>query len=412
MKKKVKRIKSKKKVIKTKKVVAKKPAAKKRTAKKLKRKGRGPARIRINVNTTKGVQPVRMKVVGVGGGGGNVIDRMWEIVRGVEFIAINTDIQDLDKIGVRKSLHIGKVLTKGMGAGMNPELGKMAAEENRAEIMDALKDADLIFLASCFGGGTGSGATHVVADIARELGALTIAVVTKPFAFEGSQRMKIAEEGLARLKDKVDALLVIPNDRIFGIIDSDTPMLKAFEKVDEILKSSVHGITEAISTAGIVNVDFADLRAIVAGAGPAVIGVGVASGKDRAAKATNDAVNSPLLETSIAGAKGIIFCVAANRDLKMSEVDEVAKIITQNLDPGAKIIFGAYNDRKLRPGQLKVIVIAAGFNGIPMAERGALGLFEPKEVKTEAEEEKSKAKKEESADTWEIPAFLRKKNKK
>ncbi len=370
---------------------------------------------------------VRMKVVGVGGAGGNVLMRMEEGIRGVDFVAINTDIQDLDKSNIKNKIHIGKILTKGMGAGMNPELGRLAAEENRAEIIDALKDSDIIFLTAGFGGGTGSGGMHVVAEAAKELGALTIAVVTKPFAFEGAQRMRIAEEAIGKLRDKVDAFLVIPNDRIFSIIDNETSILKAFEKIDEILKSAVQGITEVISSAGIVNVDFADLRAVVSGAGTAIIGVGTATGKDRAVKATNEAINSPLLENSIHGARGVIFCIAGNRDLRLTEIDEAAKIITANVDPSAKIIFGAYNDRKLRRGQLKVTLVAAGFNGIPLkSDMDTMNLFsmhdrkntevskselnpekpsKPTGLNTKDSIKETKVTEEE----WDIPAFLRKK---
>lgn len=372
---------------------------------------------------------VRMKVLGIGGGGGNAIMRM-DGIRGVEFVAINTDVQDLEKSDIRKKIHIGKLLTRGMGAGMNPELGKLAAEENRAEILEAVNDADMVFLTAGFGGGTGSGATHVIADIAREKGVLTIAIVTKPFTFEGQARMKIAEDALAKLRDRVDALLVIPNDRIFNIIDEETSIIKSFEKIDDILKSAVQGITEVISSAGLINVDFADLKTVISGAGNAVIGVGISTGKDRAVKATTEAINSPLLENSIGGARGVIFCVVANKDLRMSEVDQAAKIITANVDPTAKIIFGAYNDRKLKPGQLKVIVVAAGFGGMPLkTEESSFSLFpvdnklgEAEDLKTDIkkghEDGKSpkssyKDKKEESKeeDMWDIPAFLRKKKK-
>ena len=385
---------------------------------------------------------IRMKVLGIGGGGGNAIMRM-EGIRGVDFVAINTDIQDLEKSDVKRKIHIGKMLTRGMGAGMNPELGKLAAEENREEIAEALKDTDMAFLTAGFGGGTGSGATHVIADVAREAGVLTVAIVTKPFTFEGQARQKIAEEAISKLKDKVDALLIIPNDRIFNIIDAETSIIKSFERIDDILKSAVQGITEIISSAGLVNVDFADLKTVISGAGNAVIGVGVSSGKGRAVKATTEAINSPLLESSISGARGVIFCVVANRDLRMSEIDEAAKIITSNVDTGAKIIFGAYNDRKLKPGQLKVIVVAAGFSGIPIkGENELLNLFpvenkphnkqvsdsdkryssERKEDKHDKSHkqppktdikagEKSESTHSESDDIWDIPAFLRKRKR-
>ncbi|OIO49207.1 MAG: cell division protein FtsZ [Parcubacteria group bacterium CG1_02_42_13] len=374
---------------------------------------------------------VRIKVVGVGGAGGNIITRMGrDFVRGVEFIAINTDAQDLDHCDAKYKIHIGRMATRGMGAGMNPDLGRQAAEENQADISEALKDSDMIFLTAGFGGGTGSGATPVVADIARETGALIVAVVTKPFTFEGSQRMRIAEEGILRLKDKVDAMLVIPNDRIFSVIDNETPILKAFEKIDDILKSAVSGVAEVIASAGLVNVDFADVRAIMVDSGTAVVGVGISEGKERSIKAATQAVNSPLLETSIDGAKGVLFCISGGRDLKMVEISEIAKIITENIDPGAKIIFGAYNDRKLKAGQLKVILIATGFNGLSIKRDDSLSLFSggdhPKQivgmnegridVKTDVSTtEKPKkvipenTKKDD--DVWDIPTFLRKRKK-
>lgn len=371
---------------------------------------------------------IKIKVVGIGGAGGNVITRMGnDFVRGVEFIAINTDAQDLDHCEAKNRIHIGRLATRGMGAGMNPDLGRQAAEENQADITEALKDADMIFLAAGFGGGTGTGATPVVADIARDTGALTVAIITKPFTFEGSQRMRIAEEGILRLKDKVDTMLVIPNDRIFSVIDNSTPILKAFEKIDDILKSAVSGVTEVITSAGLVNVDFADIRAVMVDSGTAVVGVGVAEGKERSIKAAAQAVSSPLLETSIDGAKGVLFCIAGGRDLKMVEVSEIAKIITENVDPGAKIIFGAYHDRKLRAGQIKVTLVATGFNGLSLKKDDSLGLFSSGEKSSRASfkseetqieskmEEKSKKSIPEAAkkgeDVWDIPTFLRKKKK-
>ncbi len=385
---------------------------------------------------------VRIKVVGVGGGGGNAVTRMsHNFTRGVEFVAINTDLQDLEYCDARKKIHIGRLVTRGMGAGMNPDLGRQAAEENRAEIADAVKDADLVFLTAGFGGGTGTGALPVVADIIREeTNALSVAVITKPFTFEGSQRMRIAEDGLGRLRDRVDALITIPNDRIFSIIDNDTPVLKAFEKIDEILKSAVQGVAEIIASAGLVNVDFADVRAIVQNAGTAIIGVGISSGPDRAVKAMSQAVNSPLLEHSIEGAKGILFGIAGGRDLKMSEINEAAKIINENVDSSAKIIFGAYNDHKLKAGKIKVILIATGFNGISALHRetDSMNLFgatspgsranssiddkgEEKASKktdtTVVEDKDAKIKKvfdkddKKDDDIWDIPAFLRKRKR-
>lgn len=384
---------------------------------------------------------VRIKVVGIGGGGGNAVTRMsHNFTRGVEFIAINTDIQDLENCEARKKIHIGRLATRGMGAGMNPELGRQSAEENRAEIADALKDADLVFLTAGFGGGSGTGALPVVADIIREeTDALSIAVITKPFSFEGAQRMRIAEDGLARVKDRVDALITIPNDRIFSIIDNDTPVIKAFEKIDEILKSAVQGVSEIIASAGLVNVDFADVRAIVQNAGTAIIGVGISSGPDRAIKAMSQAVNSPLLEHSIEGARGILFGISGGKDLRMSEINDAAKIVNENVDSGAKIIFGAYHDRKLKAGKIKIILVATGFNGMGAlhTDSDSMNLFAPatvnktvplidndeKDVSPKTTEESldddkdAKIKKifnnddKQGDDVWDIPAFLRKRKR-
>lgn len=375
---------------------------------------------------------VKIKVVGIGGAGGNVITRMGrDSMRGVEFIVVNTDAQDLEYSEAKQKIHIGRVITKGMGAGMNPDMGRQAAEESQANIAEALQGADMIFLAAGFGGGTGTGATPVVADIARETGALVVAIITKPFTFEGSQRIRIAEEGIIRLKDKVDTMIVIPNDRVFSVIDNETPILKAFEKIDDILKSAVSGITEVIASAGLVNVDFADVKAIMGDSGTAVVGVGISEGKERSIKAATQAVNSPLLETSIDGAKGVLFCIAGGRDLKMVEVSEIAKIITENVDPGAKIIFGSYSDRKLKAGQVKVTLVATGFNGLSVKRENNLSLFIGKDVREASETKREEPKldfnkevdnpgpvkkidaesKKKDDDVWDIPTFLRKKKR-
>jgi cell division protein FtsZ len=305
-----------------------------------------------------------VKVIGIGGGGGNAVARMArDFTRGVDFIAINTDHQDLDECDVKTKLYIGKSLTRGLGTGMNPELGKQAAEENRAEISEAVKGADLVFLAAGLGGGTGSGATPIIAEAAKQAGALTIAVVTKPFTFEGSQRERIANEALVKLREKVDAIIVVPNDRIFTVISKDTPIIKAFEAIDEILRNALKGLVEIIAMPGIINVDFADVKNIMQDAGIAIVGVGKASGADRAVKAVNAALHSPLLETSPEGAKAVLLGITGSRDLKMTEVNDAAKIVAQTADPGARIIFGAYYDRTMKPGELKITIVAAGFNG-------------------------------------------------
>ncbi len=305
-----------------------------------------------------------VKVIGIGGGGGNAVARMAkDFYRGVDFIAINTDHQDLDHCEVKTKLYIGKGLTKGLGTGMNPDLGRQAAEENRSEISEAVQGADLVFLSAGMGGGTGTGATPVIAEAAKQAGALTIAVVTKPFAFEGSQRERLAAEGLMKLKDKVDALIVVPNDRIFTVISKDTPIVKAFEAIDDILRKALKGLVEMIAMPGIINVDFADVKNVIQDAGVAIVGVGTATGADRAVKAVTAALHSPLLETSPDGAKAVLLGISGGKDLKMTEVNDAAKIVSQTADPGARIIFGAYYDRNLPAGQLKVTVIAAGFNG-------------------------------------------------
>lgn len=307
----------------------------------------------------------KIKVIGIGGAGCNAVSRMFDALpRGVDLVAVNTDLQDLNYSKAKKRIQIGKSVTRGLGTGMNPDLGKQSAEESRTEIADAISGADMIFITAGFGGGSGTGAAPIVAEIARELGVMTVAIVTKPFNFEGAKRMQIAEEGLSRIKDRVDTLITIPNDRIFSMIDKNTPLIKAFETIDEILKNSVLGITELITIPGTINIDFADVKTIVSDGGSAMIGIGIASGPDRSVAAANMALNSPLLDISIDGAKGILFSVASNRDLKMNEVNEIAKMIAENVDPSAKIIFGTHHDRKLKKGQIKVTLVATGFNGI------------------------------------------------
>ncbi|MFZ5982525.1 MAG: cell division protein FtsZ [Patescibacteria group bacterium] len=305
----------------------------------------------------------RIKVVGVGGSGGKAISRMIEAkLRGVEFVAINTDAQDLHHNKASEKVHIGKNLTKGLGAGMNPEIGRQAAEENRDEIQDVLKGADMVFVTCGLGGGTGTGAAPIVAETAKELGALTVAVVTKPFTFEGIQRKTIADEGLENLKDRVDALITIPNDKLLQIIDKKTTLINSFKIVDDVLRQGVQGISDLITKPGIVNVDFADVRAIMANSGSALMGIGVASGEERAADAAKAAINSPLLELSIDGAKGVLFNVCGSTDLTMLEINEAANIITESIDPNAKVIFGAVIDEAVKKGEIQITVVATGFD--------------------------------------------------
>lgn len=304
----------------------------------------------------------KIKVVGVGGGGGNAISRMFTSkIKGVEFIAINTDAQDLHHALAQKKLHVGKSVTRGLGAGMDPNLGRAAAEENREEIQEVLRGADLVFITCGLGGGTGTGVSPVVAEIAKETGALTIGVVTRPFSFEGVIRSKLADDGYAQLKDKVDALITIPNDRILNIIDRNTSMFHAFEKIDEILRQAVQGIAELVTMPGVINVDFADIKAILKDAGSALMGIGYATGENRAVEAAKMAVNSPLLDISIEGAKGVLFCISGGADLSMHEINEAAKVITDAIDKDAKVIFGAIHDNRLKKGEVKITVIATGF---------------------------------------------------
>ncbi len=313
----------------------------------------------------------RIRVVGVGGSGGNAINHMVESkVRGVDFITINTDAQDLHQSLGKKKIHVGKNLTRGLGAGMNPELGKRAAEETKEEIQQALKGSDMVFVACGMGGGTGTGAAPVVANVARELGALTVAVVTKPFLFEGQQRMKIAEQGLDELRKEVDALIVIPNDRLLATVEKNTTLKAAFAMCDDVLKEAVEGISDLITNPGIINVDFADIRAVMQNAGSALMGIGTASGENRAQAAAKAAVSSPLLELSINGARGVLFAIAGGDDLGMVEVHEAAKIITESVDPNAKIIFGAVRDDKLKKDDVRVTVIATGFPAAGLGSRG------------------------------------------
>lgn len=307
----------------------------------------------------------RIRVVGVGGSGNNAINHMINSkVKGVEFIAINTDAQDLHRSLARKKIHIGKNLTRGLGAGMNPELGRRAAEETRQEIQEALQGSDMVFVTCGMGGGTGTGASAVVARIAKELGALTVAVVTKPFSFEGAQRKDIAEKGLSELKKEVDAFLVIPNDKLLSVVDAQATARNAFAMCDEILRQAVEGVSDIITTPGEINTDFNDIKAIMEGAGPALMGIGVADGDNRAREAAALAVNSPLLDVSINGAKGILFVVAGSDDLGILEVQEAAKVVSESVDKGAKVIFGIMRDEKLKKGQIRIIVIATGFPDI------------------------------------------------
>jgi cell division protein FtsZ len=303
-----------------------------------------------------------IKVVGIGGGGVNAVNRMIEVgLKGVEFIAINTDAQALLMSDADVKLDIGRELTRGLGAGANPEVGRQAAEEHRDEIEEVLKGADMVFITAGKGGGTGTGGAPIVAEIAKSLGALTIGVVTRPFGFEGRQRALKAEQGIANLKDKVDTLIVIPNDRLLDVGDQTTSVLEAFRMADEVLLQGVQGITDLITTPGLINLDFADVRAVMTDAGSSLMGIGQARGEGRAADAAKSAISSPLLEASIDGARGVLLNIAGGSDLGLLEVNEAANIISKAAHPDANIIFGAVVDDTLGD-EVRVTVIAAGFD--------------------------------------------------
>ena len=304
----------------------------------------------------------RIRVVGVGGSGNNAINHMIASkVRGVEFVAINSDAQDLHRSLAKRKIHIGKNLTRGLGTGMNPELGKRAAEETRQQIQETLQGSDMVFITCGMGGGTGTGAAPIVAKIAKEIGALVIAIVTKPFGFEGAQRKDIAEHGLSELKKEVDAFIVIPNDKLLATVEQTLSLKQAFVLCDEVLREAVEGVSDIIRTPGDINTDFNDIKAVMEGAGPTLMGIGIAEGDDRAKEAAKRAVNSPLLDISISGAKGILWVVAHSDDLGIMEVHEASKIISESVDKGAKIIWGVMKDEKLKKGQIRIIVIATGF---------------------------------------------------
>lgn len=308
-----------------------------------------------------------IKVVGVGGSGGSALNRMVAAkIRGVDFMAVNTDVQALHHSLATKKIHIGQEVTRGLGAGMDPAIGEQAAEESADEIRAALQGADMVFITCGLGGGTGTGAGPKVAEIAREMGALTVAVVTRPFSFEGLERKNIADSGYARMAEAVDTIITIPNDRILQITDRKTSLLDAFEIADDVLRQGVQGISELITVPGLINVDFADVRAIMLNRGSALMGIGHGHGENRAADAAKAAIASPLLEVSIDGAKGILFTITGGSNLGMYEVSEAAKVITHSADPHAKVIFGAIIDEALKD-EVKVTVVATGFETRPAA---------------------------------------------
>ena len=305
----------------------------------------------------------KIKVIGVGGGGGNAVNRMVasDLV-GVEFWSVNTDAQALAQSTAQKYLQIGQKLTRGLGAGGNPAIGQKAAEESRDEIAQALENTDLVFITAGMGGGTGTGAAPIVAEVAKEMGALTVGVVTRPFMFEGRRRTTQADEGIAALQTRVDTLIVIPNDKLLAVIAEQTPVQEAFRVADDILRQGVQGISDIITIPGLVNVDFADVRAVMADAGSALMGIGIGSGKSRAREAAVAAISSPLLESSVEGARGVVFNITGGSDLTLHEVNAAAETIYEVVDPNANIIFGAVIDDRLQ-GEIRITVIATGFTG-------------------------------------------------
>lgn len=362
------------------------------------------------------VTPVaNIKVIGVGGGGGNAVNRMIKAgLRGIEFITVNTDAQALYHSEAPTKINIGKATTRGLGAGSDPNIGKQAAEESTEELREAIDGADMVFITCGLGGGTGTGASPVIANIAKELGVLTVAVVTKPFSFEGQRRKSQSDEGFENLKNKVDTLITIPNDKILSIIDKKTPLNDAFAVVDDVLRQGVQGIADLITVHGMINVDFADVKAVMENAGSALMGIGYGTGENRASEAAKAAIESPLLELSIDGAKGVLFNITGGNDLSMFEVDEAAKVITEAADPEANIIFGAVlNDSYT--GEIKITVVATGFDyhqsdgGIvrPRSVFGSVG--NSMRPSNNSNESSSNMPIKQTDNELDIPAFIRQK---
>lgn len=356
-------------------------------------------------------QFAKIKVFGVGGGGNNAVNRMIECgVRGIEFIALNTDKQALFSSRAEQKVQLGEKITKGLGAGANPDIGARAAEENRNEILETLKGADMVFITAGMGGGTGTGAAPIVAEIAKELGILTVGIVTKPFTFEGRKRQQHAEKGIEDLKSKVDTLVTIPNDRLLQISDKKTTMSDAFMMADEVLKQGIQGISDLISVPNLINLDFADVKTIMFDKGIAHMGIGIASGDNRAVDAAKKAITSPLLETSIEGAKSVLLNITGGKDLGIFEVNEAADIIRQSVDSEANIIFGAGIDESMSD-EIKITVIATGFEDSPIKNKSTMnqktGIFG---AKKEAEPEEPR-RREVPVEDLDIPIFLRKRDK-
>ncbi|MDI6825310.1 MAG: cell division protein FtsZ [Bacillota bacterium] len=340
-----------------------------------------------------------IKVVGVGGGGNNAVNRMIATgVKGVEFISINTDAQALAACHATRKIQIGARITKGLGAGADPEIGAKAAEESRDELLEALKGADMVFITAGMGGGTGTGGAPVVAECAKEAGALCVGVVTRPFTFEGRRRAAVAERGIATLRSKVDTLITIPNDRLLQVVDKKTSIIEAFRVADDVLRQGVQGISDLIAVPGLINLDFADVRTIMAETGSALMGIGVGFGETRAADAARAAISSPLLETSIEGARGVLLSITGGPDLGLFEVNEAAEIVAEAADPEANIIFGAVIDDNLKD-EVRVTVIATGFDSRPKSSGREKLPLEQIDLKSFAGE-----------DDLDIPAFLRRRS--
>jgi cell division protein FtsZ len=363
-----------------------------------------------------------IKVIGVGGGGNNAVNRMIEHgVQGVEFIAVNTDAQALNLSKAEVKMQIGAKLTRGLGAGANPEVGKKAAEESKEQLEDALRGADMVFVTAGMGGGTGTGAAPVIAQIARDLGALTVGVVTRPFTFEGKKRSNQASGGIGSMKEAVDTLIVIPNDRLLEIVDKSTPMLEAFREADNVLRQGVQGISDLIATPGLINLDFADVKTIMSNKGSALMGIGVAAGENRATEAAKKAINSPLLETSIDGAQGVLMNITGGSNLSLYEVQEAADIVATASDQEVNMIFGSVINETLKD-EIIVTVIATGFNEEvlqPKATRPSFGQAKPQINNVKREQKREEVVPQEPVrtnnvsqeETLDIPTFLRNRNR-
>ncbi len=356
-------------------------------------------------------QFAHIKVIGVGGGGNNAVNRMIENnVQGVDFIAINTDKQALYSSKAEIKVQIGEKLTRGLGAGANPEIGMKAAEESRNEIIQALEGADMVFVTAGMGGGTGTGAAPIVAEAAKELGILTVGVVTKPFIFEGRRRMVHAEKGIDKLRDKVDTLVTIPNDRLLQVVEKKTTIIDAFRIADDVLRQGIQGISDLIALPALINLDFADVKTVMANQGLAHMGIGKGSGENRATEAAKQAIQSPLLETSIDGAKGVLLNITGGKNLGLFEVNEAADLIRQSVDPDANIIFGAGVDENLKD-ELKITVIATGFTDLKKKDNDNSVSSKLKNANNLNKDKNAKDKKYYESDDLDIPTFLRKKYK-